>query len=245
APLARTCTCACGEPTSTTVSPASRLPSASVSTKTIHAGHSSPAPAQLAPSTLRHITTRALRRTASMRADCTAASGGLAVLPRRFELMSDVKPGTAIVTRIAATASVTISSTRVKPGAARNPRKAAPPASRPSFISPSPSDPGRQVRTWRAGQSGCSDERLRTGSGRKATSEKHEARHQAHVTRTSPAFRVRALRVGLDPGLVDAERPTAIVRLCVPGLRDDLEAAGGRDWIETDRVVLGCPGLAR
>ena len=70
---------------------------------------------QVAPSLLLHRITRRFRRMASLRAIIIAPSRSLAWVASRLEFTSDVNEGTAVPMRIAATASVTMSSTRVNP----------------------------------------------------------------------------------------------------------------------------------
>lgn len=72
-------------------------------------------PAQVLPSVLEQIVTRALRRTASDRANCSAAVNSLVCpLMRLFSIIA-VMLGTATSARMPMTATVTISSTKVKP----------------------------------------------------------------------------------------------------------------------------------
>jgi len=72
-------------------------------------------PAQPVPSVLGQICTRLLRRMASMRASCSVATISLVAEVSRLRWISPRKPGIATASTIASTATVTISSTRVKP----------------------------------------------------------------------------------------------------------------------------------
>ena len=76
-------------------------------------------PPQVVPFALGHITTRALRRMASVRASCKSATSSLACAVSRLALMTEVKLGTASDSRMASTARVIINSIRLKPRAAR------------------------------------------------------------------------------------------------------------------------------
>lgn len=64
---------------------------------------------------------RRFRRTASIRAVCTVATISLAALVRRLLLTVDVKLGVAMANMIAATAMVTINSTKEKPCGRKDP----------------------------------------------------------------------------------------------------------------------------
>ncbi len=88
-------------------SPASTLPLLLASTK---ATNEFALPSQPA-----HTFILVLRRTASIRAVCKVATISFAELVKRLLLMSDVKLGVAMASKIAATAMVTISSIKVKP----------------------------------------------------------------------------------------------------------------------------------
>src|SRR5690606_40629609 len=84
--------------------------------------------AQVDPSSLRHMVTRALRRMASDRASCPPAVGEPVTPATRLPVTRDCVAGTATSARMAMTARVTISSISVKPACGRHPAQAPPPA---------------------------------------------------------------------------------------------------------------------